>query len=210
MISSGNKDLDNLIGGYDKEVTFIYGPAASGKTTLALVTAIKQLDMDKKVVFIDTENGFSIDRFMQLCGTNYLYYLDKLLLIKVNNFQEQCEKVSILINLVSADLIIVDSLGAYYRKEVRDNHVEINKKMERQLKILTELSRRGIPILITNQVSTHPDSGEIKMVGGEMVKKWGKKLIELKKDPRKIVLRKPDEKENKFEITNEGIMLLSS
>jgi len=209
MISSGNKDLDNVIGGFGKELNLIYGPAASGKTTLSKIIAINQLDKNKKVVYLDTENGFSVDRFMQLYGSNYLYYLDKLLLLKVNSFEEQCHKIDQMMYFVNIDLVIVDSLGVHYRKEVRENPVEVNKKIERQLRILTELTRRGVPVIVTNQVSTDPGTGEIKIVGGDMVKKWAKKLIELQKEPRKIILRRPEEKEVLFEITNDGVKIIS-
>ncbi|MEK6826096.1 MAG: AAA family ATPase [Nanoarchaeota archaeon] len=209
MISSGNKDLDSAIGCFEKELNLVYGPAASGKTTLSKIIAIGLLDKNKKVVFLDTENGFSVDRFMQLCGSNYLYYLDKLLLLKVNSFEEQCNKIDQLLYFVNVDLVIVDSLGALYRKEVRENPNDVNKKIERQLRILTELTRRGITVIVTNQVYTNPETGEIQNVGGEMVKKWAKKLIELQKDPRKIILRRPEEKEVLFEIMNDGIKIIS-
>ncbi|MEK6952671.1 MAG: hypothetical protein AABX29_06685, partial [Nanoarchaeota archaeon] len=153
------------------------------------------------------EKGFSIDRFMQICGLSYLNYLDRLLLIRVNNFDEQCKKIDSLMNLVGIDLVIVDSLGVFYRKEVKENPSEVNKKMDRQLRILTEITRKGVPVIITNQVSTDLENNEIRMVGGDMVKSWAKKLIELKKDPRKIILKKPEEREAKFEIVNEGIRL---
>jgi len=43
-ISSGSEVIDNLLdGGYNKVVTIIYGPAASGKTTLAFLL-IQKMD----------------------------------------------------------------------------------------------------------------------------------------------------------------------
>src|SRR3989344_6744348 len=100
MINSGNKYFDTYIGGYRNELTIIYGPGASGKTMFAVIAAIGQLDKEKKVVFLDTENGFSIDRFMQLCGPNYLSYLDKLLVLKIPSFGEQCKRIDQLMNFV--------------------------------------------------------------------------------------------------------------
>jgi len=206
MISSGNKELDDfLCGGYDKELSLIYGPGATGKTTLCLVVACDMLKKDKKVVFLDTENGFSIERFMQICGPGYITMLDRLLLVKAHDFEEQCKKIDSFINFVNIDLIIVDSLGVHYRMAVKEDAADVNKKMERQLRILTSIARKGVPVVVANQVSTNPDTGEIKMVGGEMVRKWGKCLIELKKDPRCISVKNPDEKEVKFEIIDEGI-----
>ena len=209
VITTGNKDIDNVIDGYGKEISLIYGPGASGKTTLVKLAAMGQLKLGKKVVFVDTENSFSVDRFMQLCGPNYLYYLNRLLLLKANGFDEQCRRIDSLIRLVDIDLIVIDSLGIHYRKEVRNNPKEINTKMDRQLRILTEITRKGIPVLITNQVSQNPETGEIKSVGGDMVKNWVKRLIELKKDPRRIFLIRPEERSAEFEIVNEGIKILA-
>ena len=209
MISSGNKELDDILGGgYGKELTLIYGPGASGKTTLCLVLICDMLKKNKKVVYLDTENSFSIERFMQICGTGYLLLLDKLLIMKANNFEEQCRKIDNLINIVNIDLIIIDSLGAHYRREVNNNPTGINKKMDRQIRILTEITRRKIPILATNQISANPDTGEIKMVGGNMIKNWAKCLIELEKDPRKIALKKEQEEKISFDIIDEGIRIL--
>ena len=210
MISSGSKELDNFLDGYGREITLVYGPAASGKTTLCLICLCSMLRNDKKIVFLDTENSFSIERFVQICGPAYLTMLDRLLLIKINNFEEQCEKINNLINIVNIDLVIVDSLGVYYRKEVHSDPKEINKKMDRQLRLLTEISRKGVHILLTNQVSNNLVDGSVRMVGGDMIKKWGKKIIELKKEPRrKMVLIKPEEKETYFEILGNGIKILN-
>ena len=208
MISSGNKDFDAQIGGYRNELTVIYGPGASGKTTLSVLAAIGQLDREKKVVFLDTESGFSIERFMQISGPNYISYLDKLLVLKISSFEEQCKRIDQLMNFIIIDLIIIDSLGAYYRKEVKNNPNETNRKMERQLKVLTEIARKNIPVIVTNQVYTDPVNGEIRMVGGDMVKKWARCLIELKKEPRRIIIRRPEERIINFEIVNEGIKTL--
>ena len=176
MISSGNSELDSFLDGYGKEVTLVYGPPASGKTCLSLMCSASMLKKDKKVVYIDTENGFSIERFIQICGAGYITMLDRLLVLNALNFQDQCAKIDNLINFIDVDLVIVDSLGVYYRKYVKENAPVANKKMDRQLRILTELSRKGMPVIVTNQVYTNPENGEISMVGGDMVKKWAKKL----------------------------------
>lgn len=208
MISSGNLALDRFLdGGFKKELTLIYGPAASGKTTIGIVVTCDLLKKDKKVVFLDTESGFSIERFMQICGAGYLLTLDRLLILKANNFEEQCKKIDMLMNIVDVDLIIVDSLSVHYRREVKENPKDVNNRMDRQLRILSKIAKGKTPIIVTNQVSTNPEDGEIKMVGGEMVKNWCNCLIELKKDPRRICLKKPEERDVSFEIINEGIQL---
>ncbi|MFB6254834.1 MAG: ATPase domain-containing protein, partial [Halobacteriaceae archaeon] len=63
-ISTGCKPLDSLLGGGIERgtVTQIYGPPASGKTNIALNTAIETAVEDGTAVYIDSE-GVSIDRF---------------------------------------------------------------------------------------------------------------------------------------------------
>ena len=87
---TGSIDLNQLIDGYKKEITYIYGEHATGKTTLCLMAAYNAAKQDKKVVYIDTESGFVVDRLQQIAGYNYINILDKILLLKINNFEDQC------------------------------------------------------------------------------------------------------------------------
>ena len=74
-ISSGSTDLDEwLAGGYENDIiTTLYGPAGSGKTNLCLIAAANLASQGKKVIFIDTEGGFSIERLKQIAGENGEY-----------------------------------------------------------------------------------------------------------------------------------------
>ncbi len=210
MISTGNKELDSFLDGYGKEVTLIYGPAATGKTTLCLLCCSRMLKDNKKVVYLDTENGFSVERFIQICGAGYITMLDRLLVLQAQNFQDQCDRIDSIINIVGVDLVIVDSLGKHYRKYVVENHSEANKKLDRQLRILTEISRKGIPVVVTNHVSSNPETKEIRMVGGDMVKQWGKKVVRLEKEQRRVLfLERPEERSIDFEIVQDGIRIVS-
>ncbi len=96
---------------------------------------------NKKVVYIDTENSFSIERLSQIAGLNYINILDKILLLKVSNFEDQCQKIEMIKNLVNIDLIIIDTIGMYYRDVLKENPKETNKKMGDQLEILKKLSQ---------------------------------------------------------------------
>ena len=87
-ISSGSSEFDEwLNGGYDTDViTVFYGPAGSGKTNLCLIAAAEQAALGKKVVFIDTEGGFSVERLRQLAD---LEVLKNIVIIKATTFYEQ-------------------------------------------------------------------------------------------------------------------------
>ncbi|MBW2986474.1 AAA family ATPase, partial [Candidatus Woesearchaeota archaeon] len=89
-ISTGSKILDDLLeGGYETDaITAIYGPAGSGKTNLLLLAAVDAAQKGKKVIYIDTEGGFSIARLKQVMPT-YEKILDKIMFLKPTTFEEQ-------------------------------------------------------------------------------------------------------------------------
>lgn len=204
MIKTGSDNLDELIQGYNEEINYIYGPPGSGKTTLCILTSIPLLKQNKKVIFIDTEKGFSIERFKQL--TNDLNLLDNLLLIRIKSFNEQVEKLNSLKKLKNIGLMIIDSLGKYYREEVKKEHKEINEKLVGHLNDLREITKNNIPVILTNQVYANIEKNKIVPVGGEMVKKFCKKIIELKTKPKRTLIQiKPEEKYMEFKIEETGI-----
>ncbi len=233
-ISSGSYDLNKwLYGGYESEIiTMIAGPPASGKTNLTVLAACSQAKKGKKVIFMDTEGGFSSERVKQIVGPDsYEEVLKNILLLNPTSFEEQKKMFSRLLSLVtkeSVGLIVVDSMAMLYRLEIGDAHEakdnkkiqEVNREVAKQMRSLAEVSRKqGIPILITNQVYNEFLSEEdwkkgikpeANIVGGNLFKYWCKTIIELKNDggKRKAILRKHrsmPEKSFDFEIKNEGV-----
>lgn len=225
-ISTGSPELDQFLeGGYEKDViTTLYGPAGSGKTNLCLLAAVNVAKSGKKVVFIDTEGGFSVDRLNQLTNESVL---NNILLLKATSFKEQEKLFDRLLEEVNSNLglIIVDSIVMMYRLEMglaretmnHDKITHINRSMSSQLRILSEITRKKlIPVIITDQVYSNfakdaQETGrEVNMVGGDLLKYWSKCIIEIKRsnEKRKIVLRKHrslPEKEFSFYIHNKGI-----
>ncbi|PIO07833.1 DNA repair protein RadB, partial [Candidatus Pacearchaeota archaeon CG10_big_fil_rev_8_21_14_0_10_34_12] len=90
-ISTGSFDLNKwLFGGYEKDVvTMIAGPAGSGKTNFTILATCSQAKKDKKVIFMDTEGGFSVERVKQIVGESYEEILENILLLSPMNFEEQ-------------------------------------------------------------------------------------------------------------------------
>lgn len=208
MISSGNKDVDGLIEGYKEEITLIYGPASSGKTTLAITAALKQAEEKKKAVYLDTENGFNADRANQLArGREEL--LENILVLKIRSFRDQVRKFELLDGIIkkrNIGLVVVDTIGHHYRIALQKDSKETNNIMAKQLRQLRLITKEEeIPVIITNQVYTDPETGEIKVLGGGMICDFSKKIIELGVEPRFIRLIKPDKKEMRFRIVENGI-----
>ncbi|MEM4181882.1 MAG: DNA repair and recombination protein RadB [Candidatus Pacearchaeota archaeon] len=232
-ISTGSYDLNKFFyGGYEKDViTTFYGPAGSGKTNLCILCAVSQAKKGNKVLFIDTEGGFSTERVYQILNKNKeetQKVLQNILVLTPTSFKEQEEIFKNLSKYLKNEisLIIVDSIAMLYRIELADaikteitsEIQKVNKKLAEQLRVLNEISRKHkIPILLTNQVySLFPKNEEeqkereVSMVGGDLLKYWSKCLVELKKsnEKRTLILRKHrslPEKQIDFEIYDGGI-----
>ncbi len=197
-IHTGSEVLDEVFKGYEKDVvSTIYGPAGSGKTLLCLLAVIDVARSGKKVIFIDTEGGFSVERVKQLCE-DYEKILENILFLKPVSFEEQKNCFEKLRNLVNEKigLIVVDTVAMLYRLEMgkSDDVYGVNKELGQQISFLTEIARnKEIPVLLTNQVYADFDNRErVNMVGGDILKYGSKCLIELQcyKNCRRAILRK--------------------
>ncbi len=208
-MKTGSKDLDSVFQ-YKNEITMIYGEAASGKTTLAKIAAISQARIKKKVVFVDTENGFSIERFKQLAGKDYGKILDNIMLFKPRNLREQRKIMKDIVKLVETGkigLVIVDTIGIHYRAEFKKDEKYANRSIGENIKILKWVAGKGLPAIITNQVYSDLNNN-VKNVGGNMVLDACNTAILLEKNPRRLIIKKPENKEARFEIKEDGIELL--
>ena len=113
-IQSGSKILDYMLdGGYEKEIiTTIYGPAGSGKTNLVILAAINMARQDKKVIYVDTDASFSIERLKQI-AKDYKKILEKIVFFKPVSFEEQKKVFEKLKELIDdkIGLIIIDTIA---------------------------------------------------------------------------------------------------
>ncbi|MDP2925060.1 MAG: DNA repair and recombination protein RadB [Nanoarchaeota archaeon] len=231
-IMTGSRDLNNwLEGGYENGViTLFYGPAASGKSNFVMLAACHNAKKDKKIIFIDSEGSFSVDRINQISGGLPEFILKNILILKPTSFKEQKNAFLKLLKESESKnigLIIVDSMVMFYRLELAEARKkglekvrEINSDLAKQMKALHEIAiKNNIPVLITSQVYNDFLSEEdwlngkeagVNVVGGDILKYWCKCIIELKNKngKKKAIIRKhrsiPD-KELNFDVCNEGI-----
>jgi len=234
-VSTGSFDLNKwLYGGYESGViTMIAGPPASGKTNFVLLASCSQAKKGNKVIFIDTEGGFSVERVKQISGDDYEKILKNILLLSPTSFNEQKKIFTSLAEKIKKEnirLVVVDGMAMHYRLELgnvknketasSEDIKKINRALAWQMKLLSEISRKqNIPIIITNQVYHEFLSDEekrkgikpgVNLVGGDLMKYWSKAIIELRNENgrRKAILlkhRSLPQREFNFEIKDKGI-----
>ncbi len=198
-ISTGCTVIDQLLqGGFEEDtLSIIYGPAGSGKTNLCMLASIATIKRGKKVIYVDTEGGFSLDRFNQVCNDENV--LQSILFFRPTSFEDQKKVFSRLGKLIAPliGLIVVDTITHLYRIQMgeRERIYEVNQDLGLQIQILSQIARtQNIPVLMANQVYAHFEQpNSVKMVGGDFLKYGAKCLIELQKGRgsiRRALLRK--------------------
>lgn len=207
-----NTPLDKILnGGLDRDaITNVYGPAGSGKTNIGLAAAIS---CSEKVIYIDTEGSFSLERFKQMGGEKKLA---SIIMLDVHTWDEQHKTVMKLEKIVEKDkvgLIVVDSLVNLYRLELDSaNFQQINRQLATQYSVLSRITRKfKIPVLVTNQVYSRGE--EIELTSRMIARYWSKTLVELKKTDKEncriAIIRKhrsvAEGKKIEFEITEKGM-----
>lgn len=115
-----NSSLDLILGGgiEKRNITQFYGPPGSGKTNISLDLAVQVAKNGKKVAYIDTEGGISIDRVKQLAKNDFEVISNNIIVFEPNSFQEQSSNLKTIESWINSneddiDLIIIDSAVAY-------------------------------------------------------------------------------------------------
>ncbi|MEA1993298.1 MAG: DNA repair and recombination protein RadA [Euryarchaeota archaeon] len=174
-ITSGSKNLDDLIGGgfETQAVMEVFGEFGSGKSQIAHHLAVSvQLPEEKGgtnagCIFIDTENTFRPERIIEIAEKYELDPEETLANIhyaRAYNSDHQmllAEKAEEVLNEGNIKLVIIDSLTSTFRSEYvgRGTLAERQQKLGRHLRKLHQLADvYDACIFVTNQVSATPDA----------------------------------------------------
>ncbi|USH00551.1 DNA repair and recombination protein RadB [Thermococcus argininiproducens] len=184
MLTTGSKALDELLGGgIDKGVlTQIYGPFATGKTTLAMQVGLLNMG---KIAYIDTEGGFSPERLAKMAesrGMDANTVLQRFLIFEIFDFKEQRKTISRLKKIVNEtfSMIIVDSITNHYR--VEENKSAITVDLGKQLQVLLWLSRKyNLAVIVTNQVYFDSKQNTLKPIAEHTLGYKCKDIVRLEK-----------------------------
>lgn len=156
-ISTGSLGLDIAlgIGGLPKgRVIEIYGPEASGKTTMTLQVVAECQKQGGTAAFIDAEHALD-PIYAEKVGVN----LDDLLISQPDTGEQALEITDMLVRSGAVDLIVIDSVAALTPKaeiegEMGDHHVGLQARLMSQAlrKLTSNIQRSNCMVFFINQI----------------------------------------------------------
>ncbi|GAC1490396.1 MAG: recombinase RecA [Candidatus Limnocylindrales bacterium] len=156
-IPSGSLALDLAlgVGGYPRgRVIEIYGPEASGKTTLALHAVAAVQKQGGTAAFIDAEHALDA-AWARICGVN----TDELLISQPDNGEQALEIVDTLVRSGAVDLVVIDSVAALVPKaeiegEMGESHMGLQARLMSQAlrKLTGSVSKTKTTVVFINQL----------------------------------------------------------
>ena len=200
MIPSGCTSLDKSLGGGFPigGVSLIYGEAETGKTVLAMQSAVNVSRKGYKTIFIDSDYTFSPTRLSQIAYNDFNEIAPRIVLVRPTNFDEQSAAIDSLDEYLTkrTQLVVVDTITSLYRVEFgtpKETFAQ-NKELTRQVACLKQTSKtRDVAVLMISQVRSVPneetDSASIEPVATRVLRFWADVVINLKKTPQTRVIK---------------------
>jgi recombination protein RecA len=156
-ISTGSISLDRAlgIGGVPRgRVIEIYGPEASGKTTLALQIIAEAQKSGGVVAFIDAEHAVDIG-YAQKLGVK----TDDLLISQPDTGEQALEIAEVLVRSGALDVVVIDSVAALVPRaeiegEMGDSHMGLQARLMSQAlrKLTAAINRSRTSMVFINQI----------------------------------------------------------
>jgi len=156
-ISTGSIGLDVAlgIGGVPRgRVIEIYGPEASGKTTLTLQIVSEAQKLGGTAAFIDAEHALD-PGYAEKLGVN----VDELLVSQPDTGEQALEITDMLVRSSAIDVIVIDSVAALTPKaeiegEMGDSHMGLQARLMSQAlrKLAANINRSNTMVIFINQI----------------------------------------------------------
>ncbi len=156
-ISTGSLSLDIAlgIGGVPRgRITEIYGPEASGKTTICQHIIAEAQKAGGIAAFIDVEHALD-PRYAARCGVN----VDELYISQPDTGEQALEIAEALIRSGAMDVVVIDSVAALVPRaeiegEMGDSHVGLQARLMSQAlrKLVGAINSSNTALVFTNQL----------------------------------------------------------
>jgi recombination protein RecA len=157
VIPTGSIALDLAlgVGGIPRgRITEIYGPEASGKTTLAQHVIAEAQRRGGTAAFIDVEHALD-PSYAQRCGIN----IDELYISQPDTGEQALEIAEALVRSGAVDVIVIDSVAALVPRaeiegEMGDAHMGLQARLMSQAlrKLAGVIKRSNTAVIFTNQL----------------------------------------------------------
>jgi len=157
VVSSGSIGLDVAlgIGGLPRgRVIEIYGPEASGKTTMMLQAIAEAQKLGGTAAFVDAEHALD-PAYAERLGVN----VDELLVSQPDTGEQALEITDMLVRSGAIDIVVIDSVAALTPKaeiegEMGDSHMGLQARLMSQAlrKLAGNISRSNTMVVFINQI----------------------------------------------------------
>jgi len=157
VVSTGSLQLDAAlgVGGLPRgRVVEIYGPEASGKTTLSLEAVAQAQKKGGTAAFVDAEHALD-PAYAAKIGVN----VDDLLLSQPDSGEQALEITDMIVRSGAVDVIVIDSVAALTPKaelegEMGDSHMGLQARLMSQAlrKLTGNIKRSNTLVIFINQI----------------------------------------------------------
>lgn len=144
VIPSGSLGLDLAlgVGGYPRgRVVEIFGPEASGKTTIALHAIAEAQKLNGIAAFIDAEHALD-PRYAERLGVN----MDELYISQPDTGEQALDIAEMLVRSGAVDIIVVDSVAALVPKAEIDGEMG-ESQVGLQARLMSKAMRKLVGVL---------------------------------------------------------------
>jgi recombination protein RecA len=156
-IPSGSLSLDLAlgVGGIPRgRITEIFGPEASGKTTLGLHAIAEAQRLGGTAAYIDVEHALD-PSYAKRLGVN----VDDMLISQPDTGEQALEITEALVRSAAVDIIVIDSVAALVPQaeiegQIGDAHVALQARLMSQAlrKLAAAIGRTGTAVIFINQL----------------------------------------------------------
>lgn len=157
VIPTGSLALDHAlgVGGIPRgRVVELFGPEASGKTTLALQIVAEAQKQEGIAAFVDAEHALDV-MYARKLGVN----CDDLLVSQPDTGEQALEIAEVLVRSGAMDVVVIDSVAALVPRaeiegEMGDVHVGLQARLMSQAlrKLTASISKSRTSVLFINQI----------------------------------------------------------